>query len=602
MALTEPGKYGSKITGKNKIKDDRMNLQELQNQLRQKEKELFSIQKIGQALSNTLKLDDLLNLIMKETTELMDADRSTLYLVDHKKKEIWSKIALKAEVKEIRQKFGMGISGYVAASGKTVNIPDAYQDSRFDPSTDKRTGYRTRSILCMPVWEPLSGEGERRLMGVIQVLNKKEGVFTEEDEGILAAICSQVAVAISNARLYQQLEKKYREIDLLYEFEQMLSEGHDVLEVFRNFLKRTLRHLQGEFAAVIFPLDGVYHILLVGTEGRLEHQVLRHLKDKPLDILKKKQVVKENDTQELLRDYFPMFTRFPLENVKIMPVTLDAEKELPAAIFFQAKEEVNLSIEEEDEQLLEIVGQKVARTLELHDLRQSLLQKERLSAVGQMMSTIVHDLRSPLNNINGFMELLLEERTTPEEKAEFAEIIQVEIQTINNMTTEILDFAKGKTSILPRKCAAKDILNRFKPQLEQLFRQTDIELQIRTKSHNLLYADVEKITRVLYNIAKNAREAMGNSGSFIFSVFDERDKVVFELTDTGPGIPEEIRDRLFETFVTSGKKSGTGLGLAIVKKIVDDHHGEITIQSETGKGTTFRIELPVYKKGNEPDA
>ncbi len=104
---------------------------ELQARLQQKERELFSIQKIGQALSSTLHLDDLLGVIMKEITHLMDADRSTLYLVDRKKNEIWSKIALKAEVKEIRQKIGVGISGYVAASGEKINIPDAYQDSRF---------------------------------------------------------------------------------------------------------------------------------------------------------------------------------------------------------------------------------------------------------------------------------------------------------------------------------------------------------------------------------------------------------------------------------------------------------------------------------------
>ncbi|MEJ2050144.1 MAG: histidine kinase, partial [Calditrichota bacterium] len=92
-------------------------LPELKNKLLQKEKELYSIRKIGQALSSTLNLDDLLILVMKEITVLMNAERSTLYLVDKRKKEIWSKIALEVEVKEIRQKFGEGISGYVAKTG-----------------------------------------------------------------------------------------------------------------------------------------------------------------------------------------------------------------------------------------------------------------------------------------------------------------------------------------------------------------------------------------------------------------------------------------------------------------------------------------------------
>ncbi|MEJ2535746.1 MAG: GAF domain-containing protein [Calditrichia bacterium] len=102
-------------------------LHQLKGILRQKEKELYSIQKIGQALSSTLNIDDLLNLVMKEITFLMNADRSTLYLVDRRKKEIWSKIALKAEVKEIRQKFGKGISGYVAETGRKIKIHEILQ-------------------------------------------------------------------------------------------------------------------------------------------------------------------------------------------------------------------------------------------------------------------------------------------------------------------------------------------------------------------------------------------------------------------------------------------------------------------------------------------
>lgn len=102
----------------------------LEKALRGRERELYSIQRIGKALSSTLHLDELLNLIMQEITTLMDADRSSLFLVDHERKQIWSKIALKAEVKEIRLPLGKGISGHVAAAGETINIPDAYKDSR----------------------------------------------------------------------------------------------------------------------------------------------------------------------------------------------------------------------------------------------------------------------------------------------------------------------------------------------------------------------------------------------------------------------------------------------------------------------------------------
>jgi signal transduction histidine kinase len=89
---------------------------------------------------------------------------------------------------------------------------------------------------------------------------------------------------------------------------------------------------------------------------------------------------------------------------------------------------------------------------------------------------------------------------------------------------------------------------------------------------------------------------MGENGTLVFRAFDEEDWVVFEIRDSGPGIPEEIHHKVFESFVTSGKKGGTGLGLAIVKKIVEEHKGEIEIESQPGRGATFRIKISVQAK------
>ncbi len=567
----------------------------LGTQLAQKEKELFSIQKIGRALSNTLQLDNLLDLIMKEITQMMDADRSTLYLIDRQKGEIWSKIALKAEVREIRQKIGKGISGYVAETGETVNIPDAYRDSRFDPSTDKRTGYRTRSILCLPVWQPAVREEEREIMGVIQVLNKKEGHFTAADEGILAAIASQVAIAISNARLYQQLEKKYREIDLLHEFEQMLSAEFQLDQIFRRMLGSSLQHLGGESAALIFPERGSFRVLQLDRKGAVQERSLAHLKEAVKTAVAgsaDELTLRSENVRELLREL--MLSGEPY--TKIIRLEDDDNPDRLAVLFFSRDAAAGNGSGLADLQLLDIVEQKILRALDLQNLRETLLSQERLSAVGKMMSTIVHDLRTPVSAIHGFTELLTDEEITPGEKKEYADIIRMEIQSITNMTTEILDFAKGKTSILPRKSSVSNIVKRFRPTAEQLFRNSGIEFRLENSSRKLIYVDEEKFTRVLYNITKNAKEALANRGTFLFKSYDLEDKVVFELRDNGPGIPEEIRNRLFESFVTSGKEHGTGLGLAIVKKIVDEHHGQIDIQSQTGKGTLFLIELPEYKK------
>ncbi len=571
-------------------------LHQLKSILRQKEKELYSIQKIGQALSSTLNIDDLLNLVMKEITFLMNADRSTLYLVDRRKKEIWSKIALKAEVKEIRQKFGKGISGYVAETGQKINILDAYHDSRFDPSTDKRTGYRTRSILCIPVWEPLSMGKKPKLMAVIQVLNKKTGSFTEEDEGILEAIGSEVSIALANARLYEQLKKKFNEIDLLYDFEQKLSGGYKINEILQSILLRTLQTLKSKKIAIVYPIDSRYHLLSVDEKNQVKSDILPEMDDEilPPEILTKPQRLKkiENAFKLEVKKYVDP----ELKIFRILPLVFREDRVEFAALVLSDQVETGKRTSISDNQIIGIVEQKISRALELSFLRERLIQQERLFTVGQMMSTIVHDLRSPLNTISGFMELMLEKETTAKERQDYSNIIRLEIQSIANMTREILDFAKGKTSILPRKISVIDIIKRFQMQVEQLFRNTEILLKFESASKRLIYADAEKISRVLYNIAKNAKEALKGKGEFLFRSFDENGEVVFQISDNGPGIPEEIRDRLFESFVTSGKESGTGLGLAIAKKIIDEHEGKIEIKSGKNKGTTFFIKIPEYQK------
>lgn len=569
---------------------------ELERILRQKERELSSIQQIGKALSSTLHLDELLKLIMQEITVLMNADRSTLFLVDHERKEIWSKIAQKAEVKEIRQQFGKGISGYVAASGETINIPDAYNDSRFDPTTDKKTGYHTRSILCMPVWEPSAPGEKQKIVAVIQVLNKKEGHFTAEDEALLEALGSQVSISLANAYLYQRLEKKFREIDLLYEFEQLLSDEYALPAIMEKLLGKTVEHLKAQWVLAFFPAGSQYFFINVNhlRETRFEKQDSISLGWMNLA---------QNPSPEMLgeyrdecRRYFHIEESVDLRDMPVMiaPIQMSEDKRgLLIALNVSVGQSHNF---EDERKLIELVAQKISRAQELYNLRESLFKQERLSAIGQMMSTVAHDIRSPVNTIYGYVDLMEDQSTSAAERNEFAEIIREEIKSAMNMITEVLDFAKGKTIILPRKSSVREVMKHFEPRVRQMCQQSRTELLFEVKSDRLIYADEGKLNRVFYNITKNALEAMGEGGKFIFQVTDERDQVVFRFSDSGPGIPREIRDRLFDSFVTSGKESGTGLGLAIVKKIVDEHRGEIEIDSREGVGATFRIKLPAYQK------
>jgi GAF domain-containing protein len=158
--------------------------------------------KVGLRLASERDSERLLRMIIEETTAVMDAERSSLFLIDREKNEMWAKIAQGAEVHEIRFPLGLGIAGTVGRTGEAINIPDAYRDSRFNPEFDKKTGFRTRSILCVPM-KNLHGE----ILGAIQVLNKHEGSFDAGDETLLTALAAQAAVTIENADLYRKLSE-----------------------------------------------------------------------------------------------------------------------------------------------------------------------------------------------------------------------------------------------------------------------------------------------------------------------------------------------------------------------------------------------------------
>ena len=170
----------------------------------EKSKDLSRLLDISQAMIEKTDLSSLLGLIMEEATKTMHADRSTLYLVDHDTNELVSFIAQQSGIKEIRLPMGMGIAGHSAETGKTVNIEDAYKNPLFNKETDIQTGYTTRTVLCVPM---KNREGE--IIGVLQVLNKKTGLFTEYDEWLFRTYSAYAATAIENTRLHEEREKTF---------------------------------------------------------------------------------------------------------------------------------------------------------------------------------------------------------------------------------------------------------------------------------------------------------------------------------------------------------------------------------------------------------
>jgi signal transduction histidine kinase len=336
------------------------------------------------------------------------------------KSEIWSKALRGTEVVEIRLPIGKGLSGYVAKTGETINIPDAYNDPRFNPEVDKKSGYRTNNMLCMPM-----RNRDGKIIGVFQMLNKKGGPFTKQDEEFINALSIHASIAIENARLAQEM-----------------------------------------------------------------------------------------------------------------------------------------------------------------------VNSERLSAVGRMASTIIHDIKNPMGTLRVYAQVM-KKKSGNEEATKLADEMIHQVDRFVNMAQEILDFSRGVSATNIQETEFGEVMEGVLAFIEKDLTKRNIKLERNLGFQGKVKVDTDKIVRVFYNIASNAADAMPDGGSLTVTTEGAGEMVKVDFKDTGMGMPEEVKRRIFEPFVTFGKKHGTGLGMAIVKKVMDDHKGKIEIESELGKGTTMRLLFPL---------
>ena len=172
---------------------------------------MIALLNIAKTISSKTNIDSLLKTIADETTISLNAERCSVFLLDKDTSELWSKVATGIDFEEIRFPMNKGLAGHVAMSGETVNIKDAYLDERFNKEIDMQTGYHTRNILCMPIRNM-----HYEIIGVLQVLNKIGGYFTDYDEKLLVTIGMNAGIAIENSKLFEKQEQMLEEQKQLF--------------------------------------------------------------------------------------------------------------------------------------------------------------------------------------------------------------------------------------------------------------------------------------------------------------------------------------------------------------------------------------------------
>ncbi len=258
---------------------------------------------------------------------------------------------------------------------------------------------------------------------------------------------------------------------------------------------------------------------------------------------------------------------------------------------FQLLNKLEGSFDEGDVQFIEALSAHASVAIENARQAQELVQSERLSAVGRMASTIIHDIKNPMGTLRVYAQVM-KKKSGNEEAAKLADEMIRQVDRFVNMAQEILDFSRGVSSTNMQDLEFSEVMNSVLDFIEQDLNKNNIQLIRKAEFKGIVKLDQDKMVRVFYNVASNARDAMPNGGTLTVVTQPSDGYVKVEFIDTGTGMPEEVKKRIFEPFVTYGKKHGTGLGMAIVKKVVDDHKGKIEIDSELGKGTTIRFYIP----------
>ncbi len=258
--------------------------------------------------------------------------------------------------------------------------------------------------------------------------------------------------------------------------------------------------------------------------------------------------------------------------------------------------------------LVTLVASRAALAIENHAYQKELIASERLAALGTMAGMLVHDFRGPMTVIRGYAETLEVPGLPEDEVATRAGLIIEAVDRLERMTTETLDFARGAERLVLRPVPVSLLLLDLAAGIEEelpgleVVQHIDLPRGLRTR------LDVDKLRRAVSNLAANARDAMGGRGRLHLRARVEpqpgadgpAEVLELVLADEGPGVAPEIRSRLFQPFVTAGKKGGTGLGLSVARRFVEDHGGSLELRDESepvASGAHFRLLLPLLSAG-----
>ncbi len=269
--------------------------------------QLIALTEAGKLLNGTLDRDEVLRRLMALAARGVDADRATIYLPDKARHELCAIVAPGDVLREIRLPLEEGLAGYVARTSETVNVADAYAEPRSSPRIDEETGYRTHATLAVSMRDP-----EGQVSGVVQVLNKRQGPFSDKDERYLLALAEHAALALENARLHAALAAEYERLSFLYRVSSLMTGGDSpgkarLRDVLLTVMEGVSEVLQAESSAILLWDRRRRRLAFVTIAGPAERDLMEI--DVPLEgsiagwVIQNERAVIINDVQNDSRHY-----------------------------------------------------------------------------------------------------------------------------------------------------------------------------------------------------------------------------------------------------------------------------------------------------------
>lgn len=569
-----------------------------------------ALRKVASALGAALELDELLEVVLAEVVALLDAERAILFLQDERRPALVSRAASRREDQRLHLPLGEGWLSQVMRTGLVERIPDCARSFR-PVEWDATSGLSTHAALLWPVKSNLG-----RTIGVLAAINKRGGgVFDADDEDVLGVLVSQAAIAMDNSQLFRsllkknqelsqaqiQLTRRVRDLELLFELERRTAHARSHHELARAVLESLTRACDAEGGALVLAEDsteGFIEFVLgpatasgdVGTpQNPFRSDVYSPSEGLLGPVIQYSAPLQMDTSLEPLSHPGYGLVR------SVIAEPLEASDTPLGALALLNKRRGPFTAE--DLGLVRLVSANVSTAVRLFHSNLSREREERLTSIGRVLSQVVHDLKSPHTVINGYVELM-EASSSRTERRRYAEEILKQFRALGAMQSEVLAFARGETKVFARKVILERFFEDLSGRLAAELEGKHVKLEILGQRKLVAHFDSERIMRALQNLVRNAAEAMAEQGGGTVTVTAERadDHLRIDVSDTGPGIPAEVAPRLFQSFVTSGKKGGTGLGLAIVKRIVEEHGGTIQVV-DVPVGACFRIEIP-YAAGS----